>query len=68
MRCCGSSWSTRFGQARATDDSVGRDNRIAGLVITFTDITESKRANDAINEARIYAEAIVATARRVWAV
>jgi two-component system CheB/CheR fusion protein len=41
-----------------------RDNRIAGIVITFTEITESKRANDAVNEARIYAEAIVATARQ----
>ena len=41
-----------------------RDNRIAGLVVSFTDITESRRAADAINEARIYAEGIVATARQ----
>lgn len=41
-----------------------QDNRIAGLVITFTDITDRKRATRAIDEARIYAEAIVATARQ----
>ena len=41
-----------------------RDNRIAGLVITFIDITERKRANDASEEARIYAEAIVSTVRQ----
>ncbi len=41
-----------------------RDNRIAGVVITFTDITERKRAADAIDDARIYAEAIVATLRQ----
>lgn len=41
-----------------------RDNRIAGLVVTFIDITERRRATDSIDEARIYAEAIVATARQ----
>ena len=41
-----------------------RDNRIAGLVITFTDITERRRATEAIDEARIYAEAIVETGRQ----
>ena len=41
-----------------------RDNRIAGLVITFIDITERRRATEAINEARIYAEAIVETGRQ----
>ncbi|WP_158932987.1 chemotaxis protein CheB [Acidisphaera sp. S103] len=41
-----------------------RDNRIAGLVITFVDITDRRRATDGIDEARIYAEAIVATARQ----
>lgn len=41
-----------------------RDNRIAGLVITFIDIHERKLASDAVNESRIFAEAIVATARQ----
>ncbi|MEO9190719.1 MAG: CheR family methyltransferase, partial [Acetobacteraceae bacterium] len=41
-----------------------RDNRIAGLVVTFTDITERRRASEAIDEARIYAEAIVETTRQ----
>lgn len=41
-----------------------QDNRIAGVVITFIDITERKHANDAIDEARIFAEAVVATARQ----
>jgi two-component system CheB/CheR fusion protein len=41
-----------------------RDNRIASLVVTFIDITERRQATDAIDEARIYAEAIVATARQ----
>lgn len=41
-----------------------RDNRIVGLVVTFIDITDRRRATDAIDEARIYAEAIVATVRQ----
>ncbi len=41
-----------------------RDNRIEGVVITFSDITERKRATDAVDEARVYAEAIVATIRQ----
>ncbi len=41
-----------------------RDNRIAGLVITFMDVTERRRASEAINEARVYAEAIVETGRQ----
>lgn len=41
-----------------------QDNRIAGLVISFTDITDSKRAADRVNEARIYAEGIVQTVRQ----
>ena len=41
-----------------------QDNRIAGLVITFVDISDRKHANDVINEARIYAEAIVTTVRQ----
>jgi two-component system CheB/CheR fusion protein len=40
------------------------DNRIAGAVLTFTDITERKHAADAVNEARVYAEAIVETVRQ----
>ncbi|MBC8038878.1 MAG: PAS domain S-box protein, partial [Rhizobiales bacterium] len=41
-----------------------QDNRIAGVVIVFTDVTEIKLASDAVNEARIYAEAIVETIRQ----
>jgi two-component system, chemotaxis family, CheB/CheR fusion protein len=41
-----------------------QDNRIEGLVISFTDITDSKRAADRVNEARIYAEGIVQTVRQ----
>jgi two-component system, chemotaxis family, CheB/CheR fusion protein len=40
------------------------DNRIGGIVITFVDITDRKGATDAVNESRVYAEAIVATARQ----
>ena len=40
-----------------------RDNRIAGLVLTFIDITDRRRAAESTNEARIYAEAIVKTVR-----
>ena len=39
------------------------DNRIAGVVISFIDITERKQAADSINEARLYAEAIIDTVR-----
>ncbi len=41
-----------------------QDNRIAGVVLTFTDTTERKQATDAVNEERIYAHAIVETIRR----
>ena len=41
-----------------------RNNRIAGLVITFTDITDLRRATEANNEARIDAEAIVETVQQ----
>jgi len=40
-----------------------RDNRIAGLVVTFIDITDRHHAAEAVNEARVYAEAIVRTVR-----
>ena len=40
-----------------------RDNRIAGVVVTFVDITERKQANDRVAAARLYAEAIVETIR-----
>ena len=39
------------------------DDRIAGVVIAFIDITERKLAVDAIKEARLYAEAIIETVR-----
>ncbi len=41
-----------------------RDNRIAGLVITFIDVTDRHRATEEIDEARIYAEAIVETSQQ----
>ncbi|MDX8440659.1 chemotaxis protein CheB [Mesorhizobium australafricanum] len=41
-----------------------RDNRIAGVVVTFDDITGRKAAALAVNDARIYAEAIVGTVRQ----
>ena len=37
------------------------DNHIAGVVITFIDVTAHKRATDASDEARIYAQAIIET-------
>lgn len=40
------------------------DNHIAGVVITFIDVTEHKRISDASEEARIYAQAIVETIRQ----
>ena len=39
------------------------NDRIDGVVISFIDITERKLALDAINEARLYAEAIIETVR-----
>jgi two-component system, chemotaxis family, CheB/CheR fusion protein len=41
-----------------------QENRIAGVVISFTDISDSKRAAERVNEARIYAEGIVQTVRQ----
>lgn len=38
-----------------------QDNHIAGVVVTFSDITDRKRATDAINDARVYSETIVRT-------
>ncbi|MFN3275376.1 MAG: chemotaxis protein CheB [Paracoccus sp. (in: a-proteobacteria)] len=38
-----------------------QDNRIEGVVVTFSDITDRKRAADAINDARVYSETIVRT-------
>ena len=38
-----------------------RDNSIGGLVITFSDISKLKRAADAVEEERIYSQAIVET-------
>jgi len=40
-----------------------RDNHIAGVVITFNDITERKASAQVIDDARIYAETIIATVR-----
>lgn len=40
-----------------------QDDRIAGVVIAFVDITDQKQAQDAINEARLFAEAIINTVR-----
>lgn len=41
-----------------------QDNHIAGIVATFSDITDRKHAADAANEARIYAQGIVETTRQ----
>ncbi|QKK26951.1 PAS domain-containing protein (plasmid) [Rhizobium hidalgonense] len=41
-----------------------RDNHIAGVVVTFTDITDRRAAAQAVNAARTYAEAIVSTVRQ----
>jgi two-component system CheB/CheR fusion protein len=38
-----------------------RDNRVAGLVITFSDISDLRRAADAVEEERVYSHAIVET-------
>jgi two-component system CheB/CheR fusion protein len=46
---------TRVLPYRSTDD------RIEGVVITFFEITERKRAEEALREAKIYAESIVET-------
>jgi two-component system CheB/CheR fusion protein len=40
------------------------DHRIAGVVVTFIDVTDRKRAADEIDEARLYAEVIVSTVRQ----
>ncbi len=40
------------------------DNRIAGVVITFFDVTDARAARQASTEARIYAQAIVETVRQ----
>jgi two-component system, chemotaxis family, CheB/CheR fusion protein len=37
------------------------DYELEGVVITFVDLTERKRAADLVNEARLYPESIVAT-------
>ena len=39
------------------------DQHVDGVVITFIDLTERKRAADLVNEARLYSESIVATVR-----
>ena len=41
-----------------------RDNHIEGVVVTFNDITELKERSRAVDEARLYAEAIVETVRQ----
>ena len=40
------------------------ENRIAGVVITFFDVTDSKMSRDASTEARIFSQAIVGTIRQ----
>jgi two-component system, chemotaxis family, CheB/CheR fusion protein len=40
------------------------DNHIAGVVITFIDVTDHKHASEAREEARIYAQTIVETIRQ----
>jgi PAS domain S-box-containing protein len=41
-----------------------RDNHIAGVVVTFNDITDRRKAAERVNDAKIYAEAIVETVRQ----
>ncbi|MBV6273613.1 PAS domain-containing protein [Alcaligenaceae bacterium CGII-47] len=41
-----------------------QDNHIAGVVITFNDITDQKHATDAVHDARIYSEAVIETIRQ----
>ncbi|WP_332684521.1 PAS domain S-box protein [Bosea sp. (in: a-proteobacteria)] len=41
-----------------------RDNHIAGVVVSFSDITERRSAAEAVDNARVYAEAIVGTVRQ----
>lgn len=41
-----------------------RDNHIAGVVVTFSDVTDRRQAAQAVDDARIYAEAIVGTVRQ----
>ena len=42
---------------------VTAERQLGGAVIAFIDLTERKRAADLVNEARLYAESIVATVR-----
>ncbi len=44
------------------------DDRVTGVVVSFVDITERKHAADLVNEARIYAEAIIETSRQPFLV
>jgi PAS domain S-box-containing protein len=39
------------------------EHRLEGMVITFIDLTDRKRAADLVNDARLYSESIVATIR-----
>ncbi len=55
----GGTWLLRRIQPYRTDD-----NRIDGVVTTFTDITDRKRSEEAIAAARNYAEQIVDTMRQ----
>ena len=41
-----------------------QDHGVDGVVLTFIDITERRAAAEAVNEARVYAEAIVGTIRQ----
>lgn len=53
----GNFYLARFAPYRTIDD------RIDGVVITFVDVTEQKKASQEIDEERAYAEGIVATLR-----
>jgi len=44
------------------------DNRIEGVVVTFTDISVLKTAEIAVNDARVYAESVVDTVREALVV
>jgi two-component system CheB/CheR fusion protein len=47
---------------------LASDGRVDGVVVTLSDITAQKRSADAIDDARQYAEAIVATVREALVV
>jgi two-component system CheB/CheR fusion protein len=54
-------YMTRVLPYRTSEDQIG------GIVLTFVDITERKRAQEEVHQARVYAESIVETLARAAA-